>query len=161
MFKILQSSRRLALAMMLVASAAIAGCGESRQAQCEGIAEIVNATASQMQAASGSANSFSQGAQLAEQAANQLQSLQLGDEGLATLNQHLVKGYRDWADVGREMASIAGSDGSVVTSGNSPANDTIVRWQEVTTEFQSVQTATQNYCQGGPMPPEYSSPPGT
>ena len=161
MQKIAPSSRQTALGLLLAASVAIAGCGENRQTQCEKIAEIVNTTASQMQAASGSPNGFSQGAQLAEQAATQLESLKLGDQGLETLNQHLTAAYRQWGAVGQEMASIAGPNGGVTTSGNSPSNETIVRWQGVTENFQTVQTAVQNYCQGGPMPPEYSSPPAS
>ena len=139
------------LTAFAILALSLTACGESRSVQCDKIGTILNNTSTQMLTASGTSQGFSQGAVLAEQAAADLEALDLGDKKLSNLRSHLSAAYRDDAAASREMDAIAGANGTVVSN---PANTEVVsRFEQASQAFGTVFNATQTYCNGGDVPP--------
>ena len=145
------------LAAVITLFLAITACGESRSVQCDKIGGILNSTATQLMTASGTAEGFSQGAVLEDQAAADLEVLELGDKKLSNMRSHLAAAYRSNAVASREMDAIAGADGTVIS--NTGNNDVVARFEQANQEFSSIFTATQTYCNGGDVPTEYTEQP--
>lgn len=146
------------IAVLLLALTA-AACGESRSVQCDKIGGILNRTSSQLLSASGTAQGFSQGATLADEAATELDALELGDKKLSNLRSHLSAAYRSTSAASLEMDTIAGADGTVISdTGN---NEVIARFEQASQEFGTVFNAAQTYCNGGDVPPEFTEQPAS
>lgn len=130
---------------------ALTACGESRSVQCEKIGNVLNASSSQMMSASSTSQGFSQGATIANQAADDLAALELGDKKLSNLRSHLVASYRKSAEASTAMNSIAGPDGSVIIDASTQASSQAIMTQFETAmkDVGSVTNATQTYCNGG------------
>lgn len=146
------------MALLLLTLTATA-CGESRSVQCEKIGTILNSTSSQMLSASGTSQGFSQGATLADQAAADLEALDLGDKKLSNLRSHLAAAYRATSATSLEMDAISGSSGTVTSSAAN--NDIIARFEQSDQEFGVVFNAAQAYCNGGDVPPEFTEQPAS
>ena len=151
---------RLTTTIMLLSLALIAAaCGESRSVQCEKIGSILNSTSSQMLSASRTAQGFSQGAALADQAAADLEALDLGDKKLSNLRSHLAAAYRAMSVASQEMNAIAGADGFVTS--NSGNTEVIARFEQSSQAFSTVFNTAQTYCNGGDVPPEFTEQPAS
>ncbi|MEO0455799.1 MAG: hypothetical protein AAF152_04350 [Cyanobacteria bacterium P01_A01_bin.114] len=151
--------RVVALSTLTTLLLAVTACGESRSAQCGKIGDILNATSSQMLSFSSTSEGFVKGAELADQAAADLEALKLGDKKLSNLRSHLAAAYRATSTTSREMETISGGEGSVVVNADSAA--VVSRFEETSKEFQSVFNATQSYCSGGSVPSELTSKPAS
>lgn len=140
---------------------ALTACGESRSAQCEKIGNVLNASSSQMLSASSTPQGFSQGATIANKAADDLAALELGDKKLSNLRSHLVASYRKSAEASNAMNSIAGPDGSVVidASTNASAKAVMTQFETAMQDFGSVMNAAQTYCNGGTAPSNLTDAP--
>ena len=139
----------------------LAACGESRSAQCEKIGGILNASSSQMLSASSTPQGFSQGATIANKAADDLAALELGDKKLSNLRSHLVASYRKSAEASNAMNSIAGSDGTVIVDASTQAEyqPIMTQFETASRDFGTVMNATQTYCNGGTAPNNFTDAP--
>lgn len=147
------------LSIVALSAMLLTACGPSRSVQCNKIVNVVNSTASKLQAGSGTATQFVEGARLAKQASTDLDVLIISDKKLKNIKSHLSAAYQEMGKTSADMATITDATTGSVTSSD-PTSDAIVsRWNESSKKFTTVMNGMQSYCSGGNAPLDITSVP--
>ncbi len=131
----------LGLASTLLCLTLVTACGgETKQAQCEKVGDIINGL--------GSANPTDPAvmAKLGLSAADDLDALDLGDKKLSDLRSQLSQSLRAASDSTSKIANFAGADGSFDDSAQAQA--LVAQVGKSSAEFQSKIKETESYCRG-------------
>ena len=158
--KVTHRSFSLTIASVL-ALLSLTACGEKLSVQCQKIGDVMNATSSARLSASSTSEGFSQGAQLSQQAADDLMALEIGDKKLSNLRSHIAASFREMAQASSSMDAIAGPEGTVIIDNSNSAETQAVlaKFEATGQDFSTKFNALQTYCNGGSIPSNLTDTP--
>ncbi len=143
-------SHHLRLASIGLVGTMIVACSEGKVTQCNRLIEIANQAASNVEAATQNSSpedpeAFLRVAETAEEAANQLETLEIEDETLQGFRQRFIDLYDSTSDATRALVA------AVEEQNLSGAEDAYARLETATSEEEPLVQEVNTYCGGTPQ----------